>query len=267
MGCRPIIKKGIASYPGSTAKSAGALIRLFPKHSTYSEPFAGLGAVFWEHALCGVERVVIGEKDPKVLDVWRQIADGRLRKQLARKQCIRANEKKLKSLLNSKDALDRLAYSQMVFGSQILWPTIPKRNKGKDFCFAKLRRNLDTMEDKLEDVELMQGDYEDTILEADSKDTFHFIDPPWPINPNDVRRYYRHWKMDWVRFIRILADIRGKFMSYTRWSDDVAGKAQRAGLRVYRVASRKRYKSSDLERMPIDSREGYMLISNYKLPL
>ena len=271
--CRPAIKGGAYTYPGGTGKHASILLRYFPptsSYDTYSEPFVGGGSVFWAHPLCNQSRVVLGDKDPVTIRILRDIQSGQLKQDLSKFKCIQITPELFAKLPNSSHPLHNIAFYQTAYLAKRVNPSLRSKYKTSSICFTKLRSNIDAMKEKIQNTEIVNEDYAETIKSIDGKRTFFYLDPPWP--GSEARRMYRHHEMDWIKYISILASIVGRFFSYTDWDDKIAKKAQSSGLRVYRIKSRKSAWRDPSKRIGssgarTESSKGYMIITNYKLKI
>ena len=65
--------KQILKYPGSKYKSADWIIRQFPEHHSYLEPFFGSGAILFNKERSDIE--TINDLDGEVINLFRQIKE------------------------------------------------------------------------------------------------------------------------------------------------------------------------------------------------
>ena len=272
MNCTAVIKGGAWMYPGGASLAAPGLLKIFPPHTRYIEPFVGAGAVYWQHPLCGISEVVLNDKDPAVFRIWNDIKSGELARQLSDFGCLIVSRELAKKAMQSSNSLMRIAGWRMTFASQRENTSV---KVGLQLCFDKLRRNLPTMQAKLRAVPtVVRGlDYSQLLPAYDQSGTFFFLDPPWPNVPN-IKAQYEFWQMDWKRYVRSLAALKlAKFLHYSKWDEQLAERCVKAGFRVVHLA-RRRALTSGLagmigggQGMEPEAQVGYMLSSNYKVRL
>jgi len=68
-------------------------------------------------------------------------------------------------------------------------------------------KRIAPVRERLKNVEIMNDSYENAIRKGDAKDTFHFIDPPYP-----NAQYPWKYQIDPVAMQEILKSIKGKFL-------------------------------------------------------
>jgi site-specific DNA-adenine methylase len=154
---------------------------MLPPHSTYVEPFAGGAAVFFHKPLVKVN--VLGDHDKWLVDFYGSARKGGLRK------CwggFRKSKDLFQRSKKNRSACHKIALAALSFHADRATYTGEGNAKtGAIMHKAKLKRYLD-YEDKLKRSWLAQGDFERTMRKFDSRETVHFLDPPWPIEYSDV---------------------------------------------------------------------------------
>lgn len=167
---------------------AKKLVRLFPEHSTYVEPFAGGAAVFFRKPL--VKRNVIGDYDKWLIDFYKKVRDGGLSKcSIGLKKSRTAFDAAKK---RQKSACDKMMVSHLSFhGDRIGYIGDSLKSRSKYTNRTILRRHKDYKK-KLRQSYVRLSDFASTMRKFDGPDTLHFLDPPWVMDYSD--RYYHGGK-------------------------------------------------------------------------
>lgn len=173
----------IMKWPGGKARVAQKLIKRFPDHNTYVEPFAGGASVFFAKPLA--QKNVLGDKDSWPIDLYRQVKAGKLR------MCrggIKHSRGLYERAKKSKQACYKLALSTLSWhGDRSTYGG--DRSKGKLVGAGKLRK-LPCYEMKLRKAKLRVASFESTMRAHDSRSTLHFLDPPWPLESKYSENFY-----------------------------------------------------------------------------
>lgn len=177
-------------YPGGQSRTANRLIKYFPRHDTYVEPFVGGGSFFF--AKEPAETEVIGDTSPWLIDFYDQVRRGALR------SCypggIPNRDSVLQKHLGKPDACSRLVVSALAFGGGLLHKD--KRSTQLDNTRAEgdlVYRNkmkpkkLAEYERRLRAAYLTTGSFERTMRKYDSSTTWHLLDPPWPDDRGGIK--------------------------------------------------------------------------------
>lgn len=164
-------------WPGGASQEAETLVRAFPSHDTYVEPFVGGGSVFL--AKSPVAREAIGDMDRCLIDFYVAVREGALRK------CRGGFRHTHDLFLRAKKAMcddacmyfvaRRAAYD----GSPDLGFGMRKKHEGDVRRFEWIFRNLEAYEKRLARVHILHASFEQTMRKFDGPRTLHFLDPPW----------------------------------------------------------------------------------------
>ena len=171
---RPIIARA-----GGKSQIADKIINDAPKHRTYCEPFVGGGAVYLKKPLA--EKNVINDKDKDVIVVYKSFKNGE-----GFIRCdMTPSKKKFDKIKNkkNKNACDVAYLNKLSFGSS-------GNNIGNKFIEEKKYKNKDTgtkyqnahkeeYREKLKRTKVENKDFRKVMKENDSKETFHYLDPPY----------------------------------------------------------------------------------------
>jgi site-specific DNA-adenine methylase len=195
---------------GGSFHYAKRLLPLIPAHKTYVEPFAGAAAVL--HAKEPSEKEVIADLDDDVVFLHRSIkamTPERVEELRRRFEWTVTQESFAKARdMTPKDDVAR--FYKLVFVRTHARDCRPdgthpaQQHLGSTTNPEKYLRTAE----RLKDVTILRQDYRKTIEAFDSKDTFFFIDPPYPGEWFDKDKV-----IDLGEFIDALAKVEGKFIA------------------------------------------------------
>jgi len=203
---QPVIK-----WTGSKRSQASQLVKLFPKFSTYYEPFVGGGSVLYA---LGPSKAVCGDICKPLIDLWTLI-------QKNPDTLIKQYDKDWNKLQNEGyhiyyDIRDRFnEYGKpedLFFLSRTCVNGLIRFNKAGAFnnSLHHTRRGINPnrissvildWSEKIQDVKFVHKDYRGTIKNANSDD-FVYLDPPYH---STTGRYFG--KIDSDELIKTLRDL------------------------------------------------------------
>jgi len=199
--------------PGGKRYMADRLIRMFPDHRVYVEPFIGGGAVFYKKKKSADIKEVINDKDKDIYHCFKTIQNLSERDYLElKKMSWTASKSGFAETLNSiKSSTGIKRFHDVVYLKQFSdvseCKTYDDRDDGKTWAGIN---NLMRLKERLKGVIILNEDYDSVIKKYDSKETFFYIDPPYPSA-----------KLNWkfmpteAEVESAVANIKGKFlMSY-----------------------------------------------------
>ncbi len=210
------VDKGVAQpfgSPGGGGKKfiAGMIVKNIPDHRTYVEAFAGGAAVFWRKDPSEVE--VLNDKNPEVAFAYRFI------KSLTTESIERlkkfdwiSRRKKFNELIadKTKPASDEERFYRFYY-------TLKASYRNSQSTFSPGRAAGHSLEpdynrllkakERLKNTKILNRDYKDVIREFDSKQTFFFLDPPYPDEWGD-----KDFGFDVSEFASAVKSIKGQFM-------------------------------------------------------
>jgi site-specific DNA-adenine methylase len=216
------IEKTIWGSPAGKKHLAPRLVKLIPSHKTYVEPFAGSGAVFF--AKPPSEKEILGDADPEIAFAYKvltRLTDAELaalkkKDWTGRKTLFRAmQETRPRSKL---EKLYRFLYlSHFAYGKL----RGKSYNPNAEGIPARTIDRIEKYRDRLRNVTVRSAHYADVVEEFDGKDTFFFLDPPYPGHNVEVGED----RFDEAEFRKVLDGIKGKFLvTYgTRGELDTSG--------------------------------------------
>ncbi len=165
---------------GGSSKYAQRIIKSFPPHETYVEPFVGSASVLYSKEPSKVE--IVADLDTEVVHALTMIKNlnETVVKELQQKR-RRVTARQWKELRynipeGDVDRLHRFLYLQRGGFAGIRRPTPNIAMVGQ---IAYEPEKLMAFKDRLANVTIENADYKATLQKYDSTTTFAFIDPPW----------------------------------------------------------------------------------------
>lgn len=216
------IEKRLALW-GSTAgktRLAKRVIPMIPEHKTYVEPFAGGAAIFYAKPKEMSSLEVLADTNPEVAFSFKFIrdmndADAKAVRAknwvVSKDQARRVHELKPS---NNPDRFYRFAYKRyaLFFGREDRITAIDPMKAGKK---PTLINNLERTKERLKGVKVHNDSYEKVVKAYDSKDTFFYLDPPYPRCDQGVGEKI----FDEAAFIKTLQKMKGKFLLHYDYRD------------------------------------------------
>ena len=188
------------NYFGSKSKLAPHIVKHFPAHRTYCEPFGGSAAVLFAKEPAKVE--VFNDLDQELVNFFRVVRDPKLCAKLhaAAHNTMYARAEFALAQQKSDDPVEAarrfIVRHRMSFGGM-----------GEDFAFsvgtsrkgtaAAIRRwqwgveSLPAINARLRNVQIECAHWRDVVGRYDSPETLHYVDPPY-VPQTRVAGQYRH---------------------------------------------------------------------------
>lgn len=214
-----MILKTPTSYYGGKQNLLSTILPLFPKHTTYIEPFVGGGAVFWAKQPSEVE--VINDYNRELINFYEVVQNEfvELEKMIRISLHSRSLHADASVIYNNPHMFSRIkrawavwvlaaqSFSSMLDGSwgydKIKGTTSQKiANKRESFTIDYSIR--------IQNVQIENTDALRIIRSRDYKDAFHYCDPPY-FN-SDCGHYDGYSIEDFEALLKLLASIEGKFL-------------------------------------------------------
>lgn len=200
--------------PGGKRALAKTIAALIPPHKTYVEPFAGGAAVFFAKKLS--EKEILGDLNADlifVLKAIKNLSDSDL-SNLEERDWV-GNKKKFYRFRDEKShgKLDKLyqllylsAWSYRGFDSGQPLEKWTLGSTDKLGTEKKVVLRLPNIRDRFKDTVIVQQDFEATIKDYDSSETFFYLDPPYP------GEWSGGTDFNIVNFAKILKSLKGEWL-------------------------------------------------------
>jgi DNA adenine methylase len=181
--------QALLKWPGGKSRMVQKLLREFPKHESYVEPFAGGAALFFAKPLVPGDNV-IGDFDNWVTNFYRDVRNGKLNQ--CRGGIVKSRDLFERSKKN-KSACYKVANTSLSFhGGRSTYVGEGKTAKGGTVMLRNKLMKAPEYQKKLRKSWVLNRSFEKTMRKFDTKDTLHFLDPPWPMEYSD--KFYKGGK-------------------------------------------------------------------------
>lgn len=214
------------SYYGGKQNLVNTILPLIPKHSTYTETFVGGGAIFWAKQKSEVE--IINDYNRELINFYECVQNEFI--ELEKLVRISLHSRSLHSdatvVYNNPHMFDRLkrawavwvlaaqSFSSMLdgsFGYDVVRGTTSQKIKNKRESFTE------DLAIRIQNVQIENTDALRVIKSRDTKDTFHYVDPPY--YNSDCGHYDGYSRDDFENLLDVLSKIEGKFLLSSYPSD------------------------------------------------
>ncbi len=205
------VEKRIIRSPAGKRNVVKWLLPLIPPHRCYVEPFAGSAALLFAKEPAPEE--VLNDRDPEIAFAYRFVQRMTPDTLDELKRLYWKNSRPyFEKLKDKKPANDLERFHKFIYLNRFSYFSKPGRfasyNPGEDGQVFRAFDKFIKGKERLEKTIIRTGDYEKVIREFDSADTFIFLDPPFPGYGQNVGEP----DFDEERFVKVLHDIRGKFL-------------------------------------------------------
>ncbi|MHB1845771.1 MAG: DNA adenine methylase, partial [Deltaproteobacteria bacterium] len=203
------VAKTIWGSPAGKKRLAARLVKLIPPHKVYVEPFAGSAAVFFEKE--PVETEVLADADPEITAAYRALKS-LTEAELAtlRQKDWAGNERTFKSLIDARPQNKVGRLYQFLYLSHFSYGKLRGKsfNPGADGVEARTLDRIDEFAGRLKNATIRHAHYADVVKEFDGKETFFYLDPPYPGHNVEIGED----EFDEEEFRQVLDGIKGKFL-------------------------------------------------------
>ena len=223
-----MIKKTILKYHGGKHYHAEWIIKHFPKDYRklhYVEPFAGGLSVFFRKDKSIVES--INDKLALLMNFWEVIRDKEMSKELFKIAEYDLHfEKQYRDSLNKIKRFDPKNKSEKVkMAFYYFYVSVFSGNLLKNWNYVKVNNddrkagsifnnkvfNINNYHLRLKNVQIFCRDALDVIKKLDDKNTFFYLDPPYP-GTNQSFYEFKYGEKEFNTLIELLKGIKGKFL-------------------------------------------------------
>ena len=233
---RTDVEKTIWGSPAGKKRLAKRLVAMLPAHTTYVEPFAGSAAVLFEKEPSKVE--VINDADLEIAEAYRLIKKlGPKDLEKLRAMPWSGSEKTFKALIDAKPTSDVERLHRFLYLTHFSYGKMRGKSYSPsiDGVEARTITRIERFAPRLARVKVYGGDYEKVVRKYDSKDTLHFLDPPYSGYNVDVGES----DFDEQRFFELLKSLNGKFLVTYGVRGELPKLAESAGFWTKRIRTRR----------------------------
>ena len=224
---------------GGSFRYARRLVPLIPAHTTYVEPFAGAAALL--HAKEPSEKEVLADLDDDVVFLHRTVKTMTAERvaELRRRFAWQVTEESFAKARDLEPKDDDARFYKLVF---VRTHAVNGRPTGRQPARDHLGSTTNPEKylrasARLKGVTIQRQDYRKTIADHDGRDTFFFIDPPYPGEWFD-----KNAVIDLDELVDALAKVRGKFIAVLNPTPENVAAFKRVGhvfrLKVQEAAGR-----------------------------
>jgi len=193
---------------GSKSLSSRDIVELMPDHKIYIEPFVGGGSVYWKKEPSHKE--VINDLDKELIRDYRLIKRAPVGLNHYRKDLNSISKLEVfisKKNISSADKLTEAIIRRCNGFGGVYISTKNNRVYTKSNPYRKLK-NIKLYKDRIKNTKILSQDYKKVIRSYDSPSSLFFLDPPY----EESKSVYKHHKMDFIEFSKILKNIKGSFI-------------------------------------------------------
>ncbi len=226
------IEKTIWGSPAGKKRLAARLVKLIPPHKSYVEPFAGSAAVFFEKPPSDKE--VLGDADPDIAFAYKALStltDGELAALKKKNWTGRATLYRAMQEAKPRSKIEKLY--RFLYLSHFAYGALRGRsyNPADEGVEARTVARIEKHRDRLRGVTVRSGHYAAVVKEFDGKDTFFFLDPPYPGHNVEVGED----RFDEAEFRKVLDGIKGRFLV----TYGTRGELDTSGFHVRKIRTRR----------------------------
>jgi len=230
------MKSPIIYYGGKTNMLKHILPLIPGDHRIYAEPFFGGGAVFFGKEKSEVE--VINDNLDIAVNFYRVLKSDFDRLQAMIRQTLHAERAYLESKAIVKDPTGHTklkrawafwCQTQLTFSHTLCGGFAFAKSK-QPSCSTFNRREKFTQElgERFEHAQIFCRDALDVIRKFDTKDTFFYLDPPYP---NSDCGHYKKGKDVFYDLVKLLPDLQGRWLLSSYPDPELDALRDRDGIR------------------------------------
>lgn len=213
---------------GGKSRVAVQLVSMIPEHKIYIEPYAGGAAVFWKKEK--VSKSILNDKNAEIAQAYQFIRD-HTSQQLNRLKQMNwePDQKTWNSLKDSSIPKDPVQRFYRFFYVQAYSYGLSSKTYGYKKNQTKVYNRFEKLKEELKETEIYSADANKIINKYNSKDTFIYLDPPYPEewagpegtklfskqDTQDLHDTLKSFKGNWLMSINDLPWIRKMFSDFT----------------------------------------------------
>jgi len=236
----PSLEKGVRQLfgsPGGKRDLAHLITKLIPDHKVYVEPFAGGAAVFFAKPRESSAIEVLADRDPDIAFAYKQVqclTDQEIEELEAKDWSIEAFEQVRKMGADSK--LDRLY--KWLYLRKLSYGNLSETPDKARPKFYSAKPNFRKVRERLQGVKIYCADWWTVAKRFDSRETFFFLDPPYPGTNRGAARPDLRWSWDDLeQMIEKIQTLKGKWILTLKDEPRVRKLVQKFQVRRVRLGS------------------------------
>jgi len=238
---------------GSKTRIAKKIIKMFPEHSVYVEPFGGTAAVLLNKPPCRLE--VYNDINEHVYTFFKVLREKpeELIKRLEFMPFSRKLFEELKIKFRNQDFEDETEHAAVFFyltnnsilGRMNSLRVLKKSSSGNPAKqFKNKIKEIKKVSERLRDVVIENLDYSEVIRKYDSAETLFYCDPPYLVEGG----YYGKFTLaDHYYLARLLSSIKGYAVVSAYPSEFLTKLYPRSEWRYYYLPAKKQNKAPSVE--------------------
>jgi len=214
------------SYYGGKQLMARYILPIIPPHKIYIEPFCGGAAIFFAKEKSQLE--ILNDTNRELINFYEQVKNNfvELEKEIRISLHSRDLHRKAWTIYTNPDMFNELKRAWAVwllaaqgFGGMLSdsWGRDKTQNKTVKMLDNKRQNFTEEYAIRLQQVSLECRDAIKVITSTDSKDAFHYVDPPY--YNADMGHYDGYTIEDFELLLQSLSKIEGKFLLSSYPSD------------------------------------------------
>lgn len=198
-----MIERPIFCRTGSKWLMSEDIIKFFPSHLIYVEPFFGGGSIYWNKKPSEIE--IINDLDKKLMDEYKMIKNAPLKGYVKNLN----NITKLTEFHNKKhNSLQDKITDAIISRCNGFSGTYVKNKIYREANPYSKIKNISEYKNRMKNTIILNESYEKVIKDYDTIDTLFYLDPPY----EDSKGLYDNYIIDYNEMVNILKKIKGKFI-------------------------------------------------------
>lgn len=218
------------TYYGGKQRLADKIIKMIPSYKIYCEPFFGGGAVFFKKNKSGLE--VVNDLDNNLMNFYLTCQSDFEKLKLKIESSLHSEImfKYAHEIIKNKIEVNKIekawaiwilynfSFNGTIDGSWSWCNGSSGSHKGIT-CINKIKKFKHDINDRLQGVQISNRPALKVIKERDSKETFFYLDPPYPGSKQSYNYKFSH--KDLSDLLYCLVNIEGKFILSCYWCQTV----------------------------------------------
>ena len=214
------------TYYGGKQSMLKHILPSIPTHKIYCEPFFGGGAVFFAKEPSYLE--VINDVDDRLINFYHSLKHNfdELNQLISNTLHCESEYYRAKDIHNGRIrssqleqawaiwVITNMSFSGSMHGGWKWCNGTAGSHTGR--FISKKAQHFELLKERLQAVQISCRDALEVINQRDTKETFFYLDPPYP---GSIQGHYRGYSFnEFSKLLELLATIKGKFLLSNFWS-------------------------------------------------